>query len=245
MAWKEYVDTVGQNQNYRDYLATEYWSTFYGECLLKPQSTWWEHSYTSFGSWQSNSQAKSQSRWSKVEVRFAGFEATTTMSSWREKCKDVDAMADLFRRMPGIPETIKTVWQGLDRTAEETRTMERSIHLQPGYKGRRVATTIVRVVHAVQVFKVSGWYWHLDDNIHGSALTWENLPEWKEVYADRAYVEGRGICQQMPDVLVDGDGNRVRPPPGPIAAVRDPCVNLNNKEVELIIPEVVQPRVEF
>jgi hypothetical protein len=39
MAWDEYVGTVGQTQNYDDYLATGLWHTFYRKCLLKPKST--------------------------------------------------------------------------------------------------------------------------------------------------------------------------------------------------------------
>ena len=47
--WDEYTDTEGQNPNQFFYFATGPWQTFYGECMLKPQSTWWEHSHESYG----------------------------------------------------------------------------------------------------------------------------------------------------------------------------------------------------
>jgi hypothetical protein len=235
MAWYDYIETVGQNQNYEDYLATGEWNTFYGECSLQPRWMWWEHSYKSYGKWAENKKYTTGSRKASVDVRFAGFTATTTMSSWFVKCNNVDEMANEFRWMPALPQEEKTIWQGLDRRYEQTIKMERSIYLRGREKGRIVATTVVRVVHAVQVFQVSKWYWHFANDLHGSASSWMDLgPEWERVYADLAYVEGRGICQQVPSVLRQGGASGV----GPIGhvvdrdgiAVHDPCANLEYTE---------------
>ena len=47
--WAEYTATEGRNPNREFYFATGPWQTFYGECMLRPQSTWWEHGPKSFG----------------------------------------------------------------------------------------------------------------------------------------------------------------------------------------------------
>ena len=44
-----------------------------------------------------------------------------------------------------------------------------TVRLSPGEAGRGVATTALRVVHAVQVFRVEGWYWY-NDQEHGLPL---------------------------------------------------------------------------
>ena len=76
--------------------------------------------------------------------------------------------------------------------------MKRTLVLNPGQKGRIVGTTALRVVHAVQVFRVDGWFW-LNDEERGVATTWRNLgPAWKYVYTGRAFVEARGLCRQFP-----------------------------------------------
>ena len=56
---------------------------------------------------------------------FAGFTTETSMPSWAKKFENqnVDAMATLFRMMPGIPDDLITVWDGLERKYEETRKM--------------------------------------------------------------------------------------------------------------------------
>jgi hypothetical protein len=230
MAWHDYVPYVktvlGQNLNYDDYLAMGGWNTFYGECSLQPQSTWWERSYMSTGGWATNFQNNPSVRKVLVDVRFEGFAATCTMASWHAKCNNVDTIADEFRRI--VPEDMKTAWTGLDRRYEQTIRMRRSVYLYPEQRARVVATTVVRVVHAVQVFRVSNWYWHYEDGAHGSASSWLGLgPEWEQVYADLAFVEGRGICQQGPSVgRVHSTGQA------------DPCVNMDYVEYD---PPLRQP----
>ena len=134
--WAEYTATEGQNPNQAFYFATGPWQTFRGECMLRPQSTWWEHGHKSFGDWAEN---KSNRRWyrrSHIDVRFAGFTTSTSMPSWREKCENpnVDAMATLFRTMPGIPDDLITVWDGLERKYEETRNND---CMAPPVSGRK------------------------------------------------------------------------------------------------------------
>ena len=199
--WDEYTATEGQNSNRDFYFAIGPWQTFYGECMLKPQSTWWEHSHRSFGTWGKNVlKSAGASRVSHINVRFAGFTTSTSMHSWGAKCKNpnVDAMAALFRTMPGIPNDLISVWDGLQRRYKERKKMMRKVMLDPGQRGRVVGTTVLRVVRAVQVFRVDGWYW-FNDQEHGSATTWRKLgPAWGHVYTSRAFVEARGLSQQFP-----------------------------------------------
>ena len=49
--WAEYTATEGRNPNQDFYFATGPWQTFHGECMLRPQSTWWERGHKSFGDW--------------------------------------------------------------------------------------------------------------------------------------------------------------------------------------------------
>ena len=46
--WAEYTARRGEFEP-RLLFATGPWQTFYGECMLRPQSTWWEHGHKSFG----------------------------------------------------------------------------------------------------------------------------------------------------------------------------------------------------
>jgi hypothetical protein len=232
--WAEYTATEGLNPNEAFYFATGEWHTFRGECMLRPQSIWWEHSYKSYGSWGSNLSNRRSNRRSPVKVRFAGFTTRTSMSSWVAKCENqnVDAMVKLFRKMPGIPKEIITVWDGLERKYEEVRTVVGATYLSPGETGRVVGTTIVRVVHAVQVFRVDEWYWYYDNQDRGFDTTWERLGlSWKQVYTDLAFVEARGLCQQFPKDRTHVRGARTS---------HDPCVNLDNKEIESL-DEPVSP----
>ena len=157
--WDEYAETEGLNQTQAFGFATGPWQTFSGECMLKPQSTWWERSHKSYGAWGENTSNKRGSRPSPINVRFAGFTTSTSMPSWGAKCQNVDAMATLFRTMPGLPTDLVGVWDGLERRYEETIPMTPSLMLDPRTKGRIVGTTALRVVHAVQVFRVDGWFW--------------------------------------------------------------------------------------
>ena len=241
--WAEYTASEGQNPNKAFYFATGPWQTFLGECMLRPQSTWWEHGPKSFGYWGGNASGHRGNRLSPINVRFAGFTTKTSMPSWRAKCENqnVDAMASLFRTMPGIPGDLISVWDGLERRYEETIPMVRRILLDSGQRGRVVATTTLRVVHAVQVFRVEEWWWYSNDQDGGFATTWRRLGlAWKHVYSEFAFVEARGLSQQFPK-----DRTHV---PGPRPNV-DPCVNLDNMEVarawgrepedaELVVPAI-------
>jgi hypothetical protein len=223
MEWNEYVETVGRDASPDYYLATGWWHTFWGTCSLKPESYWDEHSYTSLGSWGANTGLERGSRRSYIDVRFAGFTATTTTDSWRERCENVDEMAETFRAMPEVPEAEKTIWKGLDRRVEQTKTFLRFVGMKPGYRGRARATTKVRVVHAKVVFHIGEWYWNYNDEIYGSANTWQRMGgQWDNVYADLAYVEARGLVEQMPGDPNDPD--------------RETCANMDtvNNQVELI-----------
>ena len=132
-------------------------------------------------------------------------------------------MVTLFRTMPGIPGDLITIWDGLERKYEEKRRFRVFIPLDPGESGRAVATTALRVVHAVQVFQVGGWYW-CNDQEHGSATTWRGLgPAWEHVYSDFAFVEARALSQMFPP-----DRGTMR---GRVPMYSDPCVNLENKEI--------------
>ena len=70
--WAEYTATEGQNPNQAFYFATGPWQTFIGECMLKPQSTWWERSHTSFGSWGENRSNRRGRRQSQYRRKFRG-----------------------------------------------------------------------------------------------------------------------------------------------------------------------------
>ena len=225
--WAEYTASEGQNPNEGHYFATGPWQTFRGECMLRPQLTWWEHGPKSFGDWATNISNRRVSKRSTVDVFFAGFTTKTSMPSWRAKCENpnVDAMATLFRTMPGIPHIIIGVWDGLERRRyEERMQVVRSLYLDQGQTGRIVGTTNLRVVRAVQVFRVDAWYWYSNNQDRGFATTWQGIgPGWKYVYADGAFVEGRGLSQMFPT-----DWPRVGRP----LIQRDACVNLENKEVK-------------
>jgi len=223
--WAEYTAAEGLNPNSAYHYATGPWQTFRGECMLRPQLTWWEHGHRSFGRWAENTGKRASSRDSPIKVHFAGFTTRTSMPSWVTKCENsnVDAMATLFRFMPGIPDDITKVWDGLERRAEEKRRLKPTLYLKPGERGRVIGTTNLRVVRAVQVFRVDEWYRYSDNRDRGFATTWRRLgPAWKYVYTDRAFVEARGLCHMFPS-----DTPALRTPV-------DPCLNLENKEVEKI-----------
>jgi hypothetical protein len=224
--WAEYTATEGQNPNQGFYFATERWATFRGECMLRPHSTWWEHGPKSFGTWVENTATRRDNRRSRINVRFEGFTTSTSMPSWATKCKNpnVDAMVTLFRTMPGIPDNLITVWDGLDRKYEDNRMTLVSIRLSPGEEGRAIATTALRVVHAVQVFRVDEWYWHYNDLDRGFATSWQKLGlGWKYVYSDLAFVEARGLSQLFPRDRSHVRGSRPINP--------DTCVNLDNRDI--------------
>jgi len=221
--WAEYTATEGQNPNQAFHFATGPWQTFFGECMLKPKSTWWERSYTSFGSWVENKADRRRAGRSRINVKFAGFTTKTSMPSWRARCEDrnVDAMATRFRTMPGLPSTLISIWDGLERRYKERIPMTGLVPLEPRQAGRVIGTTALQVVHAVQVFRVDRWFWHNDQD-SGVATTWRGLgPAWKQVYSATAFVEARGLSQQFPK-------NRWRSIP---KTEDDLCVNLGNKQI--------------
>jgi hypothetical protein len=83
----------------------------------------------------------------------------------------------------------------------------------------------LRVVHAVQVFRVEEWYWHYDDGDKGIATSWQNLGlGWTHVYTDLAFVEARGLSQLFP--------TDKRKRHGPPLTNVDPCVNVENREIQ-------------
>ena len=86
--WAEYSATEGQNPNQVFGFAIGPWQTFYGECMLKPQSTWWERSHESYGEWGYKLSNRRTNRASPINVRFAGFTTKTSMPSWRAKCDE-------------------------------------------------------------------------------------------------------------------------------------------------------------
>jgi hypothetical protein len=225
--WAEYTATEGRNPNLAFNLATGRWATFYGECMLRPQLTWWERGPKSFGNWATNGSNRRGNRRSRIDIYFAGFKTSTSMPSWVRKCENpnVDEMVTLFRTMPGIPNDLITVWDGLDRKYEEIRRRKVAVFLSPGEAGRGVATTALRVVHAVQVFRVEEWYWHYDDGDKGIATSWQNLGlGWTHVYTDLAFVEARGLSQLFP--------TDKRKRHGPPLTNVDPCVNVENREIQ-------------
>ena len=159
------------------------------------------------------------------------------MRSWRARCEDpiVNAMAIPFEPC-GIPDDLISVWDGLQRRYEQIIPMTERLQLDPGQKGRIIGTTALRVVHAVQVFRVDGWFWHNNQD-SGVASTWRGLgPAWKQVYTSTAFVEARGLSQQFP--------RKFRP--GRAPKLVDPCVNLDNKEIVSDLGEVpVRSRAEL
>jgi hypothetical protein len=208
LTWDQYVKQEGENENYGYYMASGQWQTFWGYCSLQPESTWIERSYTTFGKWRRNKGRIKRTRVkvSKCDVRLAGFTVYTTTVAWREQCKNVDDMAEIFRDMP-LPADVKMSWKGLDRRVEAVKPMQRELRVPAGFKGRTVATTVVRVVNAKLVFHVMHWFWHDNDASRGTGNTWQNMGgEWSDVYADLAWVEAKGLCQQLPD-LPDSDPN--------------------------------------
>jgi len=221
--WGEYITTEGRNPNQEFLFATGRWHTFHGECMLRPQSTWWEHGYKSFGKWVANTSNRPQDKLSIINVQFAGFTTKTSMSSWFRKCqnRNVDPMVNLFRTMPGIPGELITIWDGLERKYEQNIPFGVYVSVSQGESGRGVATTSLRVVHAVQVFQVGGWFW-CNDQGHGFGTTWRNLgPGWEHVYSGLAWVEASGLSQMFPT-----DRENVIGP-----SHLDPCVNLENREI--------------
>jgi hypothetical protein len=96
---------------------------------------------------------------------------------------------------------IITSWESLRKPApEEYIHFRKKIRVPAQRKGRTATTTALRVVHAVQVFHVGGWYWHYSDSQSGALTTWLGLewPDWSIVYTATAFVEARGASWQEP-----------------------------------------------
>jgi hypothetical protein len=215
--WAQYLESEGRNDNVFSNFANGPWNTFWGICSLKAKSTSLELGPVSCGEWEENvnpprGRATKQFLKSAINVVIPGFTAISRMPSWQARCNNPQFMADEFKRLLSaenrinqlVGDQIVTPWLALDKVQPETPYRLKDIRVTSGKKGRAVATTALRVVHAVQTFEVGGWYWHYSDHQygHGSGDTWMDLGpdfgDWKTVFTRRGSVKGRGPTQQLP-----------------------------------------------
>jgi len=202
MTWNVYINTVGQFGHPQFFWATGHWHTFMGTCSLKPASIWAENSYRSEGRWAYNTARDTAGRHSPIDIRLPGFSAQTPTNSWRSRCENVDLMADTFRAMPELSDSTKKNWKGLNLRVESTVFYKKPIQLPYRHKGMVVATTNVLVVHAKVVLNVQRWYWYYEPESCGVTVGWQGMDGlWNYVYADRAWVEAKGLVQQEPEDL--------------------------------------------
>jgi hypothetical protein len=111
-------------------------------------------------------------------------------------------MADTFGAMPELSGYIKTIWKGLSPNlrVESTHTYRRPIQIPYGHKGMAVAATNVLVVRAQLVLNVQNWYWYYEPEMSGVAVGWQGMGGlWNYVYAEHAWVEARGLVEQIPE----------------------------------------------
>jgi len=201
MTWNQFINTVGLFGNPQFNRAIGHWHTFTGTCSLKPTSLWAENSYRSEGTWTFNTAGpNASSRRSRIDIRLPGFSARTSTNSWRSRCDSVDLMADTFRAMPQLSDYTKKIWKGLDLRVESTIPYTKYIQVPNRHKGMIVATTNVLVVHAQLVLNVQRWYWYYEPEWCGITVGWQGMEGlWNYVYADRAWVEARGLVQMAPE----------------------------------------------
>jgi len=203
--WNEYMNMIGKYWNPQFFWATGPWHTFIGTCSLKPASARIEHGDRSEGSWVHNMSPRRRESIidSHINIRLPGFSAQTPTVSWRSRCENVNQIADTFRDMPEIPNWLKGMWKGLEMREQSDHYHSKSILVPWGQEAMAIATTNVLVIRAQLVLNVKRWYWYYEPARSGIATGWKGMGEqWNDIYADRAWVEARGLLQQKPENLM-------------------------------------------
>jgi hypothetical protein len=209
--WDQYrASYEGVNGNGLFNFANGPWHTFWGRCSLKLWSTRFERGTASRGTWSSNLSNVQVPplppliRISKIDVIIPGFGASTSMPSWMARCQNRQNMADAFTTLllaEGQGNIVR-FWPALDKVEEEFVHKDVGVPVESQKRGRIVTSTCLRVVQAVQIFEVGGWFWHYSDNQSGVGTTWLSLGpthgDWKIVYTKSAHVEGFGPNAQLP-----------------------------------------------